>query len=229
MPRIQSMDKTKTMKTLRMLPAALWLLLPLAAQAADTKPTGIGAEIRTELADARKEVRVELAKAKRDLETENLRIDNSLRFGDSGRAQKPLPRAEITPQGDFLVEGKRVAVDVTQRRQLLAYRARMLEVAKYGIEIGQRSADAALDAVGNSSFAGLLFGGMTGSLERRIERTVKQQIAPAVRGLCRQMPALRDSQQRLAANLPQFKPYATLEADDIADCERDVRSEFASL
>ena len=56
-----------------------------------------------------------------------------------------------------------------------------------------------------------------------------EQIEPAARGLCRQLPALRDSQQRLAANLPQFKPYATLEADDIADCERDVRSEFASL
>ena len=217
------------MKPRYLLPAALALLLPLAAQAGDNKPTGIAAEIRTELADARKEVRVELAKAKRQLETENLRIDNSLQFGDSGRKQKALPRAEITPQGDFLIQDKKVAIDITQRRQLLDYRARVLEVAKYGIDIGQRSADAALDAVGNTSFAGLLFGGMTGSLERRIERTVKLQIEPAVRGLCRQLPALRDSQQRLAANVPQFKPYATLEADDIADCERDVRHEFATI
>ena len=217
------------MKTRSILPAALCLLLPLAAQAAETKPAGIAAEIRNELADARKEVRVELAKAKRELETENLRIDNSVQFGDSKRGHKDLPRAEITPQGDLLIEDKRVAIDVTQRRQLLDYRARVLEVAKYGIEIGQRSADAALDAVGNTSFAGLLFGGMTGSLERRIERTVKLQIEPAVRGLCRQLPALRDSQQRLASNLPQFKPYATLQADDIDDCERDVRQEFASL
>jgi hypothetical protein len=41
------------------------------------------------------------------------------------------------------------------------------------------------------------------------------------------LPGLRDSQQRLAASLPQFKPYATLDADDIADCESDVRQEFA--
>ena len=217
------------MKPRYLLPAALCLMLPLAAQAADDKPSGIAAEIRTELADARKEVRADLAKARRELETENLRIDNSLQFGDSGRRQKTLPRAEITPQGDFLIEDKAVAIDVSQRRQLLAYRARVLEVAKYGIEIGQRSAEAALDAVGNGSFAGLLFGAFTGSLERRIERTVKLQIEPAVRGLCRQLPGLRDSQQGLAASLPQFKPYATLEADDIADCERDVRSEFASL
>ena len=214
------------MKPQSILTAALCLLLPLAAQAGDT---GIAADIRTELADARKDVRVELTKARQELETENLRIDNSLQFGDSGRRQASLPRAEITPQGDFLIEGKQVAVDVTQRRRLLDYRARALEIAKYGLEIGQRSADAALDAVGNGSIVGLLFGAFSGSLESRIERMVKQQIEPAVRGLCRQLPALRDSQQNLASSLPQFKPYATLEADDIADCERDVRREFATL
>ncbi len=46
--------------------------------------------------------------------------------------------------------------------------------------------------------------------------------------LCRQIPALRNSQQQLAASLPQFGPYATLEADDVADCENDIRREFAS-
>ena len=46
---------------------------------------------------------------------------------------------------------------------------------------------------------------------------------------CRQLPALRESQQRLATELPPFKPYATLGTDDIDDCERDVRQEFATL
>lgn len=216
------------MTTVRLIPAVLCLLLPLAAQAADPKPTGIAAEIRNEMIDARKEVRVELDKARRELETGNLRIDNGLQFGDAGRPRKDLPRAEITPQGDLLIDDKRVAIDVTQRRQLLEYRARVIEIGKYGIEIGQRSAEAALEAVGNGSLAGLLFGAMTGSLERRIERIVKQQVEPAVRGLCRQLPALHDSQQRLATNLPQFRPYATLEADDIDECEADVRRDFAS-
>ena len=56
------------MKSRYLLPAALSLLLPLAAGAADTVPTGLAADVRNELADARKEVRVELAKAKRDVE-----------------------------------------------------------------------------------------------------------------------------------------------------------------
>ncbi len=222
------------MRHIRMLAITLLAGAPmLAAHAGDTQPSGISHEIRQELAEARKEVRMDLAKAKRELETENLRVDNSLQFGDdhkrkATRGKHPLPRAEITPQGDFLIEGKRQAIDASQRRQLLVYRGQVIDVAKTGIDIGQRSADAALDAVGNASLAGLMFGAMTGSLERRVERTVKQQIEPAVRGLCRQVPALQVSQQRLATSLPQFRPYATLEADDVADCEKDVRNEFAS-
>ena len=216
------------MTSIRCIPLVLCLLLPLAAQATEPKPTGITAEIRKEMADARKEVRIELDKARRELETGNLRIDNGLHFGDSGKKRKDLPRAEITPQGDFLIEDKRIGIDITQRRQLLDYRARVVEVGKYGIDIGERSAEAALDAVGNGSVIGLLFGAFTGSIERRVERVVREQVEPAVRGLCRQLPGLHGSQQRLAASLAEFRPYATLEADDVDDCETDVRREFAS-
>ena len=47
--------------------------------------------------------------------------------------------------------------------------------------------------------------------------------------ICDSLPALMDSQQRLAVRLPQFRPYATLEADDVNDCADDMRSEFATL
>ncbi|MEF9978779.1 MAG: hypothetical protein RR969_05405 [Thermomonas sp.] len=222
------------MKTRNLLAIALLSAAPMfTAQAADGN-TGIGSEIRQELANARKEVRVELAKAKQELDTDNLRLDKGFQFGmhdakTSKRAKADLAPAEITPQGDLLIDGKRQAIDASQRRQLLAYRGQVIVVAKAGIDIGQRSADAALEAVGNGSWVGLLFGAMTGSLERRIERVVKQEIEPAVRGICRQLPAMLDSQQRLSASLPQFQPYATLEADDVANCERDIRNEFASL
>ena len=199
-----------------------------AAHAGDKQASGISDEIRQELAQARHEVHSDLARAKRELDTENLRIDNSLRFGDEKSRKAKLPAAEITPQGDFLIEGKQQRIDAGQRRQLLVYRGQVIDVAKAGIDIGQRSAEAALDAVGNGSWLGLVFGEMTGSLERRVERTVKQQIEPQVRSLCRQIPALRNSQQQLAASLPQFRPYATLEADDVAACENDIRREFAS-
>ena len=74
----------------------------------------------------------------------------------------------------------------------------------------------------------LMFGAITGSLERRIEKTVRETVEPGVRQICLSLPALRDRQQRLSVTLPAFRPYATLEADDVEDCENEMRREFAS-
>ena len=211
------------MNAFRTSAAALLLAMPLLAQAAP----GINDEIRSDMKDARKDMRLDLAKARQELLTENLRIDNSLQFGKGGHQDRHLPRAEITPQGDFLIEGKAQAIGADQRRELLVYRKLVIDVAMRGIDIGERSGQAALDAVG-TSWVGMLFGAMTGGLERRVERVVKQEIEPGVRQICRQLPEVRDAQQRLAAGIASFRPYATLEADDIRDCEADVRREFAS-
>ena len=213
-----------------LLPWLLAGLLPLAAHATDAPKGGIGHEIGTELAEARKEVRQELAAARAQLETENLEVGNSFRFGTSGGRDsgkdETLPKAEITPAGDFLIEGRAVAVDAAQRRELLVYRRQVIDIASAGIEIGERSAQAALDAVDRGLF-GLMFGALTGSLERRLERTIKQSIEPGLARICNSLPALHASQQRLDALLPQFRPYATLEADDGDDCRDEMRREFA--
>ena len=209
---------------------ALGLLLPLAAQAGDPSPGGINAEIRQELRQAREEVRAELAEARRELATENLRIDNSLRFARrDGGASGELPRAEITPQGDFLIEGEAQEIDAQQRRQLLAYRAQVLEIAATGIDIGQRTAEATLAEIGDSSWVGLLFSAMSGRMERRIERLVRQQVEPAVLEICNELPAVRVTQQQLVSSLPQFRPYATIGPNEVDDCAQAVRQEFASL
>ena len=211
-----------------LLPLLLAGLLPLAGLAAEPAKGPIQRELSAELAQARREVRAELASARAELETENLDVGNSLRLGKAGNAAgEALPKAEITPRGDFLIEGEAVAIDAGQRKQLLAYRGHVIDIARAGIDIGERSAQAALDAVDRGLFS-LMFGAMTGSLESRIERVVKREIEPGVRAICRQLPALMASQQQLASSLPQFRPYATLEADDVADCENDVRREFAS-
>ena len=205
---------------------ALCLALPLAAQAG---PSDIGSEVRQELADARKEMQAELAQARRELETENLRLDNSLDFAGKGRQERAdLPPAEITPDGDFLIDGKAQPIDAEQRRQLLTYRGQVVGIALAGIDIGQKGAEAALEAV-EGSWIGLVFRAMTGSLENRIEKVVREQVQPGVLAICRQLPAVMATQQRLSASLPQFRPYANLEAGDIAECEDDVRQEFASL
>jgi len=210
----------------RKLIATLILALsPLAAQAT------VRDEVRGDLDQARQEVRTEMAQERAKLDSENLTLGDSLQFGKEDRREaakrQSLPKGEITPQGDLLVGGKAVAIDAAQRRQLLDYRKQVIGLARTGIDAGEQAAMVAIDLT-NVSLFHLIVGGMTGSLERRVEASVKQNIEPMVLQICRSLPQLRDSQQVLAASLPEFRPYATLDEDDVRDCERDVRDELAS-
>jgi len=221
----------RTLSIYRVLMPLLFVgLLPLAAPVANAKDTDIRSEISRDLADARNEVRAELADARRKLETDNLELGDNLHFSKSGKRRadddKVLPKAEITPQGDFLIEGKPVAIDGRQRQDLLRYRHQVIDIAKAGIDIGERSAQVALEAVDRGLFS-LMVSAMTGNLERRIEKTVKETVEPGVRQICRTLPDLHVTQHRLSASLPQFRPYATLDADDAENCEKDLRREFA--
>ncbi|MGH8026162.1 MAG: hypothetical protein ACREO0_05465 [Pseudoxanthomonas sp.] len=170
-----------------------------------------------------------MAKARAELDSENLSLDKGLHFGKDGKRKSAdrdsLPAAQITPKGDFLIDGKTVTIDARQRQQLLDYRGQIIELAKVGIDGGEQAAMAALDATDVSLFR-LIVGGVSGSLERRVEASVKQHVEPLVRQICGRLPQVMESQQQLAVNLPQFRPYATLERDDIDDCEKDIRNDF---
>lgn len=196
-------------------------LSPLAAYAGTVRD-----EVSQDLADTRAELALERAK----LDSENISLGDSLHFGKEGKAEaarrRALPEGEITPSGDLLVDGKAVAIDEAQRRQLLDYRAQVIDVAKAGIDAGERAAMLAIDATDVSLFR-MIAGAMTGSLERKVESAVRREIQPAVLQICHRLPQLRDSQQALAAILPEFKPYATVDDDDVEDCENDVRNELA--
>jgi hypothetical protein len=208
--------------------AAILLLAavaPFAAQAGSVRN-----EVKSDLADARAEVRADMAKERAELENGNLTLDR-LHFGKdrkSSRQEIDRPEGEITPTGDFLVDGKPVAIDAAQRAQLVAYRSQVIDLAKLGLDAGERAAMLAIDAT-DVGMVRLFFSAMTGSLERKVKDTVAREIKPAVLQICRRLPDLRASQQQLAASLPEFRPYATIEERDVADCERDVRDEFATL
>lgn len=200
-------------------------LAPLVAQAGTVRT-----EVAKDLDDARQEVHTEMAQARAELETENLSLDG-LNFGEEHRDEaarrRNLPKGEITPRGDLLIEGKAVALDAGQRRQVLDYRRQVIDVARTGIDAGERAAMLAIEATDVSLFR-LIAGGLTGSLERQVEATVQREIQPMVLQICHRLPRLRDSQQALAASVPEFRPYATLDSDDVENCERDIRKDLAS-
>ncbi len=126
-------------------------------------------------------------------------------------------KAEITPQGDLLIDGKPVTITAEQRQMLIMHRQLLVNVAVSGIEIGMQGVDLAKKAVGESIKG--IFTGESGPVEKKVEAEAKKIEASAAL-LCNQLPLLLKSQQKLAEALPEFKPYATMTEDDFDDCNR---------
>jgi len=148
-------------------------------------------------------------KAKQEITAKNMTLGTN-----HGQA-----KAEITPQGDFLIDSKAVAITPEQRQLLIAHRQLLINVAIAGMEIGMQGVDLAGKAAGDAIKS--IFTGDTDTLEKKVETEAKK-IEESAEGLCKQLPLLMESQQKLAASLPEFKPYATMTADDIDDCHGKV-------
>ena len=160
--------------------------------------------------------------ARVELEKGNIDIDGhvSIRVGKDHHAVErnpKLPRAQVTPQGDLLIEGKAVTVTPEQRTLLLAYRQQIIDVAEAGMSMGVQGADLAGKAV--SEVLGSVFSGKGDDFGKRMEAEGRKLEAQG-RQLCMQLEPMRATQQRLAATLPEFKPYATMTEGDIEDCRK---------
>ena len=160
-------------------------------------------------------------KARAEMETKNIGIGNGVHVNINGHeintSDGKLPRAEITPQGDLLVEGKAVDITPAQRRLLLEYRGEIIGVASAGMEIGKQGVDIAGKAV-STAIAGI-FNGKTDQAEQEM-KAQGDRIEAAAMKLCDQLPAMLRTQQQLAAALPAFAPYANMTQSDIDDCRK---------
>lgn len=156
--------------------------------------------------------------ADNDLDTASRHIatgNMTLTANDAG-----VPKAAITPQGDFLVAAKPVALNARQREEVLAYRARYIDIAQQGIAIGHQGVEA-----GRRAMAPMIFASLFGASDKTIDANMDKRLAgvrDATAKLCDRMPALMAAQQQLAADLPAFAPYATLTQEKIDDCRKDA-------
>lgn len=131
-----------------------------------------------------------------------------------------IPKAAITPQGDFLVAGKAVTLSARQRDEVLDYRAQYIDIAQRGIAIGRQGVD-----VGRRAMAPMMLAALFGASDKTIDASMDKRLAGvrvATAKLCDRMPALMAAQQQLAADLPAFKPYATLTQKKIDDCHQEA-------
>ena len=156
--------------------------------------------------------------ARRKLQTENISVSDGMHIQVNGhtiRRPSGKTKAEITPQGDLLIEGKAVAVTPEQRGLLLQYRQHIIHIAEAGMDIGVQGADLGMKAA-SEAIAGI-FNGNANKVEERIKPEA-QKIEAAAESLCNLLPPMLATQTALAASLPQFRPYATMTEGDISDC-----------
>jgi hypothetical protein len=166
-------------------------------------------------------VRKEIEEARKKLETENIRIGrDGVNFNSASKRDEGRPKAEITPSGQLLIEGKPVAATPEQTALLLDYRRQVIAVASSAMDMGIQAADVGTDAAKTALLA--IF---SGADEDEIEKRMKAKVAPieqAAKQLCQQhMPALLATQQQLAAAMPEFVPYATMTQKDVEECNDD--------
>lgn len=130
-----------------------------------------------------------------------------------------MPKAEITPQGDLLIDGKSVTTTSEQKALAKVYREELTAIAQAGIGIGVQGADLAGKAV-SEAIKGV-FTGNPDQIEQRIEKEA-EGIKGAAKQLCDRLPALKAAQDKLAAAVPEFKPYARMDDSDVKDCHVDA-------
>ncbi|WP_342315296.1 hypothetical protein [Lysobacter sp. FW306-1B-D06B] len=157
-----------------------------------------------------------LTEAKKEIAEGNINIDN----GKTGK------RVELSPKGDFIVDGKPVPVTPEQRALLLEYRSHVVAVATAGMNIGMHSADLATHAVTESIKS--VFTGGSDDIDEKVKAQASKVEAAALQ-LCNALPGMMTSQDRLAAALPEFKPYANLTQSDIDECVDEAKEKSHKL
>jgi len=153
-----------------------------------------------------------LTQARKEIAEGNISVNNS---GTNGK------RVEISPKGDLIIDGQPVSVTPQQRTLLLEYRGHVIKVADAGMTIGMQGADLATQAVTQS-----LKSVFTGGSQDDIERNVKAQaskVENAALALCDALPGMMESQNRLAAAMPEFRQYANMTQADIDECRSDAK------
>lgn len=210
------MLRTALLRTLPLVAALALMACQPAQDKNDNAPTGIAAkamdEARKGLGEASQELQKaqsEIDAARNKLATENLTLNRN--------ENQHLPKAEITPAGDLLIEGKAVATTPEQKEKVLAYRGAMIAVVGDGMAIGMEGAKVGIDAAA-SALKGVLSGQSGDEIGKQVGAEAKTKMKPMVDQLCSRLPALLTAQQALAASVPEFKPYASMDQADVDDC-----------
>ncbi|HEV2622109.1 MAG TPA: hypothetical protein VGU65_08480 [Frateuria sp.] len=173
-----------------------------------TSPSAISAEVHKGIEQARQE-----------LATKDIDVD-SVHIGKGPERHDSRPSAVITPRGELVIAGKKVEATPQQHALLQDYRQQIIGIAEAGMEIGEHGA-----SLGANAAREAILGALSGKSDKEIEAAIQPQtdkIQAAAARLCLRMPGLLASQQKLAAAMAEFRPYATMTQKDVDDCGKDT-------
>lgn len=227
---------TSHMMTTSVLALALALLLPLAA-CSQTDQTGSNsadnaaqaikeAQDQTSPSMISAEIHKGIEQAKQELATKDIDLNDDHvghHHHDDHDKHDNLPKAVITPQGDLVIAGKTVPATPERHAMLVDYRRQIVGIAEAGMDIGEHGAN-----LGTQAAKEAIWGALTGKSDKEIEERIKpqtEQIKAAAAKLCLRLPDMLTSQQKLAAAMPEFRPYATMTQKDVDDCGKDVEKD----
>lgn len=177
-----------------------------------TSSSAIGAEVRQGINQAKQELLTQ------DIDLGSMHIYRDGRHDSDDNSK--LPKAVITPQGMLVIAGKPVQATPEQHTMLMDYRQHIVGIAEAGMDIGASGAD-----IGIAAAKQAIWGALSGKSDKEIEASIKPQtdkIEAAAATLCQRLPDLLSTQQKLAAAMPEFRPYATMRQKDVDDCGKDM-------
>ena len=128
------------------------------------------------------------------------------------------PEAEISTAGDLRIDGRAVALRAEDRRLLARYNRGFRDVRDEAIDLGFDGVD-----IGISAVAAAVVAVATGDhdyVEKKVQPDANRMKEKA-RQLCNEVRELRRLQDRIAIQVPSFRPYAVMDGDTANDCHVD--------
>lgn len=135
--------------------------------------------------------------------------------------------AEITAEGKLFVQGKAVDVAPKDRALLAKYVETVKALVPRSEEIG---------AVGGALAGAIVQRVMTDLLNgedgERIGTDAKSEVAGVMKRVgvvCDRLETIRGYQDRIAADVPAFRPFALLTSKDVAQCRKGLHDALSGL
>jgi hypothetical protein len=132
------------------------------------------------------------------------------------------PEARVEAGGKLFVDGSEVAVNETQRAELVAYHAAAMQLRESAKDTGIAGAKVGVAAAG-AVLEGLAKGDPD-SIGPKVEAEAAK-VKQAAGKVCDDLDAIRKAQDVLAADLEAFRPYVTVKERDVTECRDGLRAD----